>query len=149
MFIRSTIQHTERCFDLIVELGILMGLRKLEYWCWMVIHILHSPSLAQHSNSNPNGFPYPKIPNPPTQPRYTLHHNCLSCQLHIFFNKHLLTSMIQRGNEACQIHLLHDSFSISHVHHPWKNWHSNLQIKSWTSFSCFVDSSLPILESTT
>ena len=30
-------------------------------------------------------------------------------------------------------HLLFISFSIPHVHDPWQNQHSSLQVKSWTS----------------
>ena len=30
------------------------------------------------------------------------------------------------------------TFLISHVHHPWQNWHSSLHVKSWTSSNYFV-----------
>ena len=34
-------------------------------------------------------------------------------------------------------HLLHPSFLICHVHHPWQIRYSNVQVESWTSSNCF------------
>jgi hypothetical protein len=36
------------------------------------------------------------------------------------------------------IQLLLLSLLISHIHHPWHNWHFNLQVKSWISSTYFV-----------
>ena len=69
------------------------------FWFFMYPH--YSPSLALHSNINPNGFLY-LVANPPTQPCYTLHQNLLSCQMHIFFIGYFHNSKIQRGNETCR-----------------------------------------------
>ena len=103
MFITFKTENFEGCYNVKFDsnlIGILVGLRKLDYWC-LVGHPNHSSLLALHLNLNPNGFPYP-MPNPPTQPCCIPHQQFPLCQLHIFFSRHFFTSKIQRGNEMYQ-----------------------------------------------
>ena len=147
MFITSSTKNFDGCLDLVV-IGRTNGFKEVLALLVMAGHPHHSPLLPLHSNLNPNGFPYPfQI--------HQLNHvilcinKFLSYQLHIFFNRHFFTCKIQRGNETCRLFLL---FTISHVHDPWQNQHSNLPVKSRTSSNCllwFGDSSLSTLESTT
>ena len=97
-------------------------------------HPHDSLPLAHHSNLNPNGFLY-LLPDPPTQQCCILHQRF---PLHIFLNRCFFTSTIQKKKQDLTIHLLLLPFLVSQVHHPWQNWHSNLQVKSWTPSSCFV-----------
>ena len=72
--------------------------------CWLLVlvgHPHHSPPLALHFKSKPTRILYP-MPNPPTKPCCTLHQQFPLFQSHIFFNKHVFTFKIQRGNETCQ-----------------------------------------------
>ena len=47
------------------------ALRKLDYWCWLVIHVIFLHWLFIQ-NLYPNGFLYP-MPYSPTQACYTMH----------------------------------------------------------------------------
>ena len=125
------------------------GLRELDYPCWLAIHIIPLYWLFVQIQTQMDFFTLCQT--------HQLRHvglcinNFLSCQLHIFFNRHFFTSKIQRGIETCQL-ICWFFHSISHIHRPWQNQHSNLQVKSWTSSSYFIwfgDSSLSTLESTT
>ena len=60
------------------------------------------------------------------------------CQLHIFFKKRFFTSKIQRRDEPSQFISCFFSFPIFHVHHRCQHLHSNLYVKFWTSFNCFI-----------
>ena len=147
MFITTIIEISKGCLHFIV-IGHTNGLE--EAWLLVLVgHPHHTPPLALCSNLNPNGFLY-SMPHPPT---HLCINNHLSCQLHILFNSHFFTSKFSmRKWLVLPIHLLLCSFAISHIHYPWQNRHSIVQVKSWTSPNCFVcvgDSSLSTLESTT
>ena len=71
---------------------------------WLLVlvgYLHHSPPLASHSNPHPNGMLYP-MPHRPTYPWCTLHQQFLSCQLHLFINRHFFASKIPEGGDACQ-----------------------------------------------
>ena len=120
-----------------------------EAWL-LVLDPHHSPPLALYSNLNPNGFLYP-VDNPPTSMMYFP--STIASIANCTYSSRCVSSLPRFKDEMKLAYsLLLLSFSISHVHRPWQNWHSNLQIICWTSSSCFVwfgDSSLSTLESTT
>ena len=106
-----------------------MGSRNLDYWCWLVIHIISLHWLFIQI--------YIQIIFSTLRQVHQLSHfilcinNFLSYQLHIFFNMHVFHFQDSKKKWDLPIHLLLLLFLNSHVHYIWKNWHSNLQAKSW------------------
>ena len=149
MLITIITENSKGCLDLIV-IGCTHGLEE----AWLVVllgHPHHSPPLALHSNLNPNGFLY-SMPHPPTQPCCTLHQQFLLLSIAHSLQQAFLHFQGSKRKWDLPINLLLLLFLISHVHHPWQNWQSNLQVNSWTSSSRFVwfgDAPLSALESTT
>ena len=151
MFMTFIIENCEGCST--VKLIVIGRSRKLEE-AWLLVlagRLYQSPSLALRSNLNPNAFFYSML-NPPTQPWCTSHQRFPLMPIAHILHRGFLH--FQDSTRKCDlpIYSLSLSFSISHVHHIWKNWHSNLQVKSWTSsnyFLWFGDSSLSTLESNT
>ena len=104
-------------------------------WAWglsvLVGHPHHSLKL------NPNGFLYP-MPNPPTQPCWTLHHQFPLLRIAYIFQRAILHFQLSKRKWDFPIHLLLLSFFISHIQDLGQNWHSVVQVKSYTSSSFFM-----------
>ena len=95
MFITFITKNSEGSLDLI---AVAMGIS----WAWGSLTIgvgwssISSPSIGSSFKSKPKWISL-FMPNLPTQPCCTQHQQSLSCQLHIFFNRHFFTSRTQRG----------------------------------------------------
>ena len=117
-----------------------------EAWLLVLVgHPHHSPPLTFHSNPSPYELLY-SMPNPPTQPRYTLHQHLppiatICIYIFVFPLLYFFTSNIHWWNGTCQ-------FICCSFHSHFLTF--RFVSKSWASSTCFVwfgDSSLSTLES--
>ena len=72
---------TKNSKNVLIVIGHSRGLRKIDYWCWLVIHVIPPPApLALYANPNPNEYLYP-MPNPPTRAHASTHSSHHSIQV--------------------------------------------------------------------
>ena len=105
-------------------------MRTIDYWCWLVIYIilLHWLPIQIHTQMECSTLCHiDQLTHDVLCINNFSPANCIYSLIDI--------SSLPRFQKEVTLanSLLLLSFSISHVHHPWRNRHSNLQVKSWTS----------------
>jgi hypothetical protein len=88
-----------------------MGLRKLDYWCWLVIHIIPLHRLFIQI-FNPNGILY-FMSHPPTQPQCIVHQQFILLSIAHILQYAFLHFQDSKRKWDLPIYLLFLSFSYS------------------------------------